>query len=130
MRRRVGVEVNNFTIGEANSEPLFDEHVPFFFLSKGTLPSTAAPGSGLLLGESGLVVDQLGSFGEVDGRSRLVSGFVVSGQLGADKLEESASPVLKDVSKHPTIFRCSTYRTITALLTQMTLELLDAGLLL
>lgn len=44
--------------------------------------------------EVALVVDELDGFGEVDGRTRLVSRFVEGGQLATGEAEETAAPVL------------------------------------
>lgn len=98
-RCRVGVEVNNFTVCEANSEAFLDEHVTLFLFGEGTASAASTFRRGLLLDECSLVIDQLRSFGQVDGGSRLSGSFMVRRELRALELEEASTPVLMNVSK-------------------------------
>jgi len=97
LRTAVGVEVNDLTVGEADTETLFDEHVPFFVFSKARLSSATSLGSGGLL-ESALVIHELGSLCQVDGSTWLACGFVESCELRTFQTEEAATPVLACVS--------------------------------
>src|ERR1700733_9315807 len=92
-RGRVSVEVYDLAIGEADAEALLDKHVALFFFCKGR-PASSALCRDLLLRESGLVIDELGCFGEVNRGTRLECRFVISGQFCACQLEEASPPVL------------------------------------
>jgi len=63
----IGVEVDDLSVVEADSEALFDEHVAFLFFCEAGLAALASLAAGFLLGESPAVVDQLAGVGEVDG---------------------------------------------------------------
>src|SRR2546423_9666525 len=69
-RGRVGVEVNDFSVGESDSEALLDEHVALFFLRKSRLASSTLCGN-LFLCKSALVINEFGGFRKVDGCARL-----------------------------------------------------------
>ena len=94
VRCAVGIEVDDLAVGEAHAEAFLDEHVAFFLGGEGGAPAVAALARHLLLHERGLVVDQLAGFGEVDGRARLPSGFVVCRELGPLEAEEATPPIL------------------------------------
>lgn len=100
LRGRVGVEVDGFAVGEAEAEPLFDELVAFVFFGEGGFAAFLGGGVGCVgVGDQGgLVVDELGGFGEVDGCAGLHGVFVVGGKAGGGEAEEAATPVLRDVS--------------------------------
>ena len=98
IRGTIGVEVNRFTIGEADAESLFHKHVAFFFLGERRLSTTATLAGGLLLRQGSLVINEFTRFREIDCRSRLTSGFVVSSKFRATEGEEPATPVLHLVS--------------------------------
>ena len=91
---RVGVEVNDFAVVESDSEALFNEHVAFFLLSEGRATALTALASGIRLCQCPAVINNPLCIGQVDGCSRLTSGFVVSSELGSDELEVTATPVL------------------------------------
>ena len=89
-----GIKVNDFTIGESHSETFFNKHVAFFILCKSTLSSSTFASRDFFLCEISFIIDQLCSFGEIDGGSWLTCRLVISSQLGANELEESSTPVL------------------------------------
>ncbi len=95
---RSRIKGDDLSIDEADPEVFFDEHVTLFLFSKPTLSSPTTFGGNLPLGEGGLVIDEAGCLCEIDGRPRLQCCFMESRQLGACKLEEASSPVLKSVS--------------------------------
>lgn len=47
----VGVEVNNLSVAEANSEAFFDKHITLFLLGKGRFTSSATLGRCFFLSE-------------------------------------------------------------------------------
>src|SRR5271154_2156827 len=119
-RGRVSIEIYDLAIGEADAEALLDKHVALFFFRKGRPASSALRGD-LLLRESGLVIDELGGFGEVNRGTRLECRFVISGQFCACQLEEASPPELFSVNERPwtRTIRWSTHRTVTTLLAQI-----------
>ena len=78
----IGVEVDDFTIGKADSEAFLNEHVAFFIFREAGLATTAALGRGRLL-ESALVIEELRSLSQVDRSARLPGCLVVGCELGA-----------------------------------------------
>lgn len=98
LRGTISVEVDSFSIGEADSEALFDEHVALLFRCECGPTARAAFAGNLLLGERRLVVDELTSLCKVDGGAGLAGGLVVSGKFGILKTEEATTPVLLVVS--------------------------------
>lgn len=90
----IGVKVDDFAVVEADTEALLDEHVAFLFFSKSRAASLAGLGDSLLLRECSPIIDESLGVGKVDARTRLTGGFVVSCQLGADKLKVATTPVL------------------------------------
>lgn len=94
----VGVKVDYLAISKLQSESIFDEHVALLVLSESRLPSSFAllwRGIIIGLGKRGLVVNELGCFGQGDSRTWLSSRVVVCGELRAIELEEAATPELK-----------------------------------
>jgi predicted lactoylglutathione lyase len=76
----VGVEVNDLTVSETDTEALFNEHVTLLVISEtGFSPTTSLCCGGLL--KSALVINKLGSLRQIDGSTRLPSRLVVSGKL-------------------------------------------------
>jgi len=57
--RSVGVEVDNFTIVEANTEPFFDKHITFLFLREARSATLATLSGGFFLCESTAIIDEL-----------------------------------------------------------------------
>lgn len=98
LRSAVGVEVNSFSVGEADTETLLHEHVPFFFLGEGRFPSSTRLARRLLLNQRRLVVNQLTRLGKIDGGTRLSCGFMVGSKLRTVQREESSTPVLHGIS--------------------------------
>lgn len=92
--RVVGVKVDDLAIVEANTETLLNKHVAFFFLSKCGSATLAAFACRLLFSQSPTVVNKSLCICEIDGGAWLSCSLVISSQLGADKLEVTATPVL------------------------------------
>jgi hypothetical protein len=69
------MEIDHLPVCEADSEPLLDKHVALFFFRKCRLASSTLGGD-FFLRKSGLVINELRGFGQVDRGTRLESRFV------------------------------------------------------
>ena len=88
----IGVEVDDFTIGEADTETLFNKHVALLIFSERRLAATARLSRRWLL-QSTLVVQKLGCLCEVDRSARLPCCLVVCCKLRSIQTEEATTPV-------------------------------------
>ena len=93
----ISIEVDGFSVGKSDAKAFLNKHVPLFFFSKCRLSPTFALGRDIVAHESRLIINQLAGFSEVDGGSGLARYFMVSGELGAVKGEETSPPVLASV---------------------------------
>ena len=90
----ISIEVDGLSVSKADAETFFDKHVPLLFFSKGRFSPTFAFGRDIIAHESRLIINQLAGFGEIDGGSGLTRSFMVSGEFGPVKGEETSPPVL------------------------------------
>ena len=90
----VGIEVDDLSVREANTESLLHEHVALFLFGKSRLAPPTIASCGLSLGQRGSIVNQFSCLRQVDSRARLTSCLMVGSQLRSHKFEEAAAPVL------------------------------------
>ena len=119
----VCVEIDDFTVIESDAESFFNKHVAFLLLCKARLATFSTFASCLFLCERTAIINQLASIGKIDGGTRLARGLVVGGQLTTCELEKAAAPVLQSVSYEAQVRMDETYRTITALLTEVSFKI-------
>jgi hypothetical protein len=98
LRGTIGVEVNSFPVGEADSEAFFDEHIAFFFRCEGGSTAGATFAGDFLLDKRRFVIDELAGFCKVNSSAGLAGGFVVSSKFGILETEEAPTPILLVVS--------------------------------
>ena len=90
----IGIEVDYFSVVEADAEPFLHEHVTFLFFCETGLASLASLSTGLFLRKSTTIVDELASIGKIDRSTRLTRRLVISGEFASHELEVATTPVL------------------------------------